>query len=262
MSRMTDNDKTYGPLTVARWTNWFAVDLYTEDSYSFFRIIAFGFAARLRLPRITRPSHEYGVTLSKQSDRYDFVSISFGKQDHCRCEENKSLHYFLPWTQWTWVGLRVFASDGTTLLYAGRNHHKGREAAATPEAVSKFFFEDYDGEVIAATCHIEEFEWTKGDSWCSWLKYFSKPKIRRSLDLAFSAEVGTEKGSWKGGTIGHSIDMLPGETPEQAFRRYCDKEHRAKGRSFKLKFLSRPAITVTPLNSYGLKVLDTSVPTA
>lgn len=39
------------------------------------------------------------------------------------------------------------------------------------------------------------------------------------------------------GTTGHGIDMLPGETPEQAFRRYCDMGHERKGRKFKLRFI-------------------------
>lgn len=49
--------------------------------------------------------------------------------------------------------------------------------------------------------------------------------VRRSLDIQFSGETGTRKGSWKGGTVGHSIDMLPGELHEAAFRRYCS-EHK------------------------------------
>ena len=48
-------------------------------------------------------------------------------------------------------------------------------------------------------------------------------KIRRSLDLEFSGETGPEKGSWKGGTVGTGIEMLPGELHEAAFRRYCQK---------------------------------------
>ena len=30
--------------------------------------------------------------------------------------------------------------------------------------------------------------------------------------------------TWMGGAIGHSIDMLPGELHEAAFRRYCDQK--------------------------------------
>lgn len=45
--------------------------------------------------------------------------------------------------------------------------------------------------------------------------------LRRSLDIRFSGETGHRKGSWKGGTVGHSINMLPGELHEAAFHRYC-----------------------------------------
>lgn len=56
---------------------------------------------------------------------------------------------------------------------------------------------------------------------------------------------GPEKGSWKGGTIGHSIEMLPDELHEAAFRRYCDQDHRAKGRSYRIRFIGPTPITET-----------------
>ena len=102
-----------------------------------------------------------------------------------------------------------------------------------------FQFEDYDGEIITATSLIEERQWEFGEGYFKWLSWFRKPKIIRSLDLQFSEEVGPEKGSWKGGTVGHGIDMLPGEMHEQAFRRYCDKEHSSKSGKFKLKYIGR-----------------------
>jgi hypothetical protein len=61
--------------------------------------------------------------------------------------------------------------------------------------------------------------------------------VKRSLDLRFSDEIGPEKGSWKGGTVGHSIDMLPSESPEAAFRRYCEQEHRAKYGTYRLTYV-------------------------
>lgn len=88
-----------------------------------------------------------------------------------------------------------------------------------------------------ATCKVEEREWHRGEGWFKWLKWFYPAKIKRSLDLSFSAEVGPQKGSWKGGTLGHGIDMLPNETVEDAFRRYCSMEHERKGRKFMLTYL-------------------------
>ncbi len=84
-----------------------------------------------------------------------------------------------------------------------------------------FGFSDYDGEALTAVTRIEEREWQRGVRWCRFLSLFWPAKIRRSLDIQFSGETGKRKGSWKGGTIGHSIDMLPGELHEAAFGRYC-----------------------------------------
>ena len=73
--------------------------------------------------------------------------------------------------------------------------------------------------------HSEERQWKFGTGWFKWLSLFRKDRVRRSLDIDFSREVGREKGSWKGGTIGHGIEMLPGESNEQAFRRYCTENN-------------------------------------
>jgi hypothetical protein len=86
-------------------------------------------------------------------------------------------------------------------------------------------FNDFDGEVITATTHIEEREWRFGTGWFAWLSLFRRPRIIRSLDIRFSAEVGPRKGSWKGGTMGHSIEMLPGELHRGAFQRYAAKHN-------------------------------------
>jgi len=82
-------------------------------------------------------------------------------------------------------------------------------------------FRDFDGEELTATTHISEHEWHFGEGQFKWLSLFRRPKISRSLDISFSGETGRRKGSWKGGTTGHSIEMLPGELHYAAFQRYC-----------------------------------------
>jgi hypothetical protein len=84
-----------------------------------------------------------------------------------------------------------------------------------------FAFKDFDGEELTAKTKIEERQWELGTGWFKWLSIFHKPIIQRSLDIDFSNETGRRKGSWKGGTVGHSIEMLPGELHASAFRRYC-----------------------------------------
>lgn len=43
--------------------------------------------------------------------------------------------------------------------------------------------------------------------------------IKYSIDVKFDKEVGSERGSWKGGAVGTGFDMKPGETIEQALNR-------------------------------------------
>lgn len=150
------------------------------------------------------------------------LSVSYGRQSHnSRTEQRWGM--FLPWGQWRHVRHSFYDMDGN--LFAHVPDHdwdmQRKLEAACPKL--RFDFLDFDGEQITATTKIEEREWRFGEGRFKWLSLFRRPKIRRSLDLQFSAEVGPRKGSWKGGTIGHGCDMLPGELHEAAFRRYCDE---------------------------------------
>lgn len=63
-----------------------------------------------------------------------------------------------------------------------------------------------------ATCRMDIYQWHR--KWFPFLK-----KVRKSIDIEFSDEVGERSGSWKGGCIGCSYDMLKGEAIEQCLRR-------------------------------------------
>lgn len=72
-----------------------------------------------------------------------------------------------------------------------------------------------DGSIqnrIATIKCIERRTW--GWKWFPWKKY-----IRTDIDISFNGEVGEKAGSWKGGCIACSYDILPNETPEQCLRR-------------------------------------------
>lgn len=58
-----------------------------------------------------------------------------------------------------------------------------------------------------AEIYIAEREWRW--RWFKWLKY--PRKIWRAIEINFDGEVGERTGSWKGGTIGCSYEMKPGE---------------------------------------------------
>lgn len=274
MSRLTDNDRSFGPFTWGKWTNSFSIKWGSggeeEDTFgNHLRIVAFGWVLQISLPSILRPwkekhmalswseedvkrmgrnwyynvyPREYGFSLSNMGNGYDFLQVFFGPQTH-DSSTTKSWCKHLPWKQWRHVRFSLYDTEGKHFWSELDRNRKRRcgfaDQTKMEELVPKahFSFEDYDGARIIATTRIQEREWHKGEGWFKWLRFLNKPMIRRSLDLRFSDEVGPQKGSWKGGTIGHSTDMLPGETPEQAFRRYCEQDHERKGRKFNLRFI-------------------------
>ena len=169
-----------------------------------------------------------------------FLQVFYGRRGGACADSSlwQQWSCFLPWTQWRHVRRSLYGLQGELFeTVPERAEYKTWKALEEACPVARFSFEDHDGRVIVATTRIEEREWRAGTGWFKWLSWFRRPKVRRSLDLAFSDEVGPEKGSWKGGMVGTAIDMLPGELHEAAFRRFCDQEQRAKGRRYRIKFL-------------------------
>lgn len=276
--RLTDNDWTIGPLTIgrARSSRFLSIAYHSsggdedgeEPRWNAIHLRCFGLIARLWLPNLIGPHRVRHVanwdaeTVARLGrNHYDICttrefgfrlfeghfSILYGAQTgDSRTEKRWSK--FLPWTQWRHVRFSLYAPDGShfwTRLNARRKHpaHSFDQQLEQTNAVPKecFEFDDFDGARIIATCHIEEREWRFGDGWFSWLSMFRRPRIRRSLGIEFSAEVGPEKGSWKGGTIGHSTEIAKGESCESAFRRYCERERISRDGSYRLTFVGKAA---------------------
>ena len=86
------------------------------------------------------------------------------------------------------------------------------------ELVHKYHY-DYvdnnDGSIVPCIYWVEERERRrKWFTWCDWFKM-----VKRYIEIEFDGEVGKGKGSWKGGCIGCSYNLLPGETPEECIKR-------------------------------------------
>lgn len=73
------------------------------------------------------------------------------------------------------------------------------------------------GEIQHRQATISVREWDVRRKWTRWTRFGAR--ITRDIDVSFSDEVGERTGSWKGGTIGCSYAINPGETPEQSLRR-------------------------------------------
>lgn len=275
MPRLTDNDRHLGRfITYARCSeSWRPLRVVyssgaTEDGPgpNTLAIYLFGWIFRLLLPRLLddyrvrhiaaswdaatvarlgrnwyekRHPREYGFSLSD-----GFLQVFLGAQTH-DSTTTQSWCAHLPWTQWRHIRTSHFNPDGSHFWteWTWKRELELRDEFTVRAILEKacpsctFEFDDFDGRRISATCRIKEREWRIGVGWFKWLSLFRAPRIVRSLELEFSEEVGPEKGSWKGGTLGHGIEMLPGENPEDAFRRYCDQDHRSKCRSFRIKFV-------------------------
>ena len=77
------------------------------------------------------------------------------------------------------------------------------------------YVDKYDNSTVSATVSVQEREWRP--RWFTWTNIFSKAS--RDLGVNFSEEVGSKKGSWKGGVIGCSWQMIKNETPLECLRR-------------------------------------------
>jgi len=260
--RWGDNDRRWWRFTYSppgNYNPWAVVLKSSGDSEDWqtctLRISAFSRTLIITLPDLIKPERKkiipgwdwqtierlgrdwyWDITTREFGFSYSdgFLQVFFGRVTHdSSTEQNWCKH--LPWTQWRHVrhsfydltGAHVYdeSQDPIGKLGTEEWHDRWNARQAREDAVPtmKFAFRDFDGEALTATTKIEEREWLFGVGWFKWLSLFRRSKIHRSLDIRFSGETGKRKGSWKGGTIGHSIEMLPDELHESAFRRYCSE---------------------------------------
>lgn len=276
MGRLTDNDRHIGPFIFGKTQPYRPLSLVfstggggeddSDKAFNHLMVWGFGWVARLPLPLRVQPfrikhfartwdaatvarmgrdwyyetfPREYGFRLNE-----GFLQVLLGPQTHDSVT-TKSWSKFLPWTQWRHVRRSLFDAEGKHFYtewsrprgYKFSDCYLAHWAAVKACPTVAFEFDDFDGKRIQVATRIEERLYLFGEGWFKWLSLFRKPMLRRSLDLDFSEEVGPEKGSWKGGTTGSGIEMLPGDDHESAFRRYCDQEHRSKYQRFRITFV-------------------------
>lgn len=257
--RWGDDDRHFGPFLFARDRSYKHLALLISSGGSdsdeggggcFLRFSCYGFTVIVGLPQIIKP-HVSWVDLShadwatprpdgrkgytEVNERVYGFSYSDGflqvKRGRSTMDSttDRSKGYFLPWTQWRYVRKSWYGIAGELLrtdwessdVEVRRNAWQVQREFEDTMPKAKFAFRDFDGEELVATTHIVEAEWRFGTGYFKWLSLFRHKKVCRSLDIEFSGETGRRKGSWKGGTVGHSIEMLPGELHEAAYRRYC-----------------------------------------
>jgi hypothetical protein len=248
--RWSDNDRRWGPFIWATDSKYrpLAVILKSsddEDRPTTLRLSGFGCTLIVWMPPIIQPWRQWVDTSRYEWSKgpgsgfwdvhpreYGFsygeghLSVRLGRQTHDSSTE-QSWGCFLPWTQWRHVRHSLYDLEGALFAHLPAHARWNTPEYAEQERLTEacptrtFAVRDYDGEELTVTTKIEEREWRFGTGWFKWLSLFRRPKVRRSLDLRFSGETGKRKGSWKGGTLGHGINMRPGELHAAAFERYC-----------------------------------------
>ena len=203
----------------------------TEGWHTEFTVMALGKMIRVSLPKwILRPAKiqklDYVSLVQRSYGCYLYANhfvVSYGRHTH-DTETEQEWSCLLPWSEKRFHAHRYYGYYGETVKeFRGmgnfNNEWAFKESDRLPKV--KFSLKDFDGEAVIATTYLEERHWKHGTKAFKWLSWFVPDMKRRSLDLHFSTGIGEEKGSYKGGTIGHSIEVLPGELHESAMRRYC-----------------------------------------
>jgi hypothetical protein len=177
---------------------------------------------KLPLPR-RKPKDDmmdqWGIAASPAS--WSEVMVHWG-------EHTKIIH--APWSP-THYRSSILAPDGRSWITEISGHRIPRNAVALGEAQCDWWrladvphwkkelpyrYVLQSGEIqnCTATISVEEREWR----W-RWFPWLPIGKVARSIDVAFSAEVGERAGSWKGGCIGCGYDLRHDETPEECLAR-------------------------------------------
>lgn len=181
------------------------LDLFEEE----YCLNFFGFL--IALPFLDRWHRAPYEIMESWGFYYDYHNASFVI---CRGSKTKFIH--MPW-QYDHLKDKhmVQLEDGSWELCRDRWEPGGQDNRFTKTFPYTYTLKDGTVQNVTATVYVDRREWRRKCLW--YVPWFAKK--RQSLNMEFSAEVGEQAGSWKGGCIGCGTDMKKGETAEQALRR-------------------------------------------
>lgn len=152
---------------------------------------------------------------------------------------SKCYSMFMPWHENRITEIRHYDED-LKVCFECKNE-QGLKFNDYYEKLNKtprvhFLLKDYDGEIVTASTVIEERVYKKGDRKFKWISLLTKPLIVRSLQIEFSSEMGHEKGSWKGGMTGTSIEVNSRDNYTTAIKKFCSKKQSDKSGSYVISY--------------------------
>lgn len=174
---------------------------------------------------------EYGICIAKEEGYFHLTwDYCSNLMNNITGHKSKSIWWWFFWKQCNRTKQELLNLDGS--LYKDITDIKDTDTSdrydiikAYEKAQPYYLFEilDYDKEKIQVVARLERNTYSYGNGkFTRWLmKFFKKPIVRTYLELEFLKEIGNRKGSWKGGTTGHAVEVLIDENPIETFKRYC-----------------------------------------
>lgn len=273
MSRLSDKDRHYGPLTVgvskpsalypefslcfkAERDDYYieATDSIVEKDVNRFYLFMGKYSFRLQVPTFIKTiveqnsrhnytehySRKYGVAYFDQG-----LCVYYGKQSN---DQNKTWYWGIPWLYFRLIKREILNPDDS-LYYTTDSHGSAywNEYDDAKAGCGKILFvvKDYDDKTVEVTAHIERHVFRRGAGAFQWLGYVTPDAVYKRLELNFQSEVGRDKGSWKGGITEWSVLMRKGETPVDTMKRCCDTPINSKNGPSKLELISAVTLNHT-----------------
>lgn len=164
----------------------------------------------------TKRIYGFSCTATDLHLHYGIQPGSWSRNDPANSDHTKLFTW--PWANWRMVRHDLMLADGTWIP-CPRDWYSSMPAtdpAGLYRARLPYRYQ-FDGldQSTTASLTVWRREWRlKG---LRWLPLFARKS--QCIDIDFADEMGTRRGSWKGGVTGCSYDLRPDETPEQALRR-------------------------------------------
>jgi hypothetical protein len=128
----------------------------------------------------------------------------------------KWITYEMPWTL-KWYRTSILLKDNTWIDEFKNKKMEFYEDKWDSEKLTYIcdYIDNYDNEVVTCKIQFKEMEWRR--KVLMFLPIFRK--IYRYIDVHFDKEVGSRKGTWKGGTLGTSLIIDKNEKIIDAMKR-------------------------------------------
>lgn len=145
--------------------------------------------------------------------------VHYGGDGNLGKTGNKYWTFTMPW-DWDWVRTSALKANGSWEHETRANKkdfYEEKWDSILWKEKHPYNYKLNSGEVQNRNALISVYEREWRWHWFKWLPFLNR--INKTIEIEFDAEVGERSGSWKGGTLGCSYTIKPGETPAQCLKR-------------------------------------------